>query len=219
MKKASEFKRELYFEDTVKFQKITVQLVQFNLELEKLKTSYEDIKIGDFTNSIFKELISDGINGTELKFSKYLENELSKIKSLPDFMKDDMIERYLDKLDPLKSALAMVKSFRPAVPYTPGVPQLSVEYISYANFSPVFFISDGDEERILEKYCRIYLETKEEKRAYEALSNLCESYKKFLIETDGIRGINYRGLHTLKNFIDDTDSPEIIFTNFKSLLL
>lgn len=192
-------KRILIKEDLHLFRQIATDIKQFMPVLNELKSSFEGLEIGAFTNEIFKETVLLGPKKYIEIYVKNLNNQLDKLGITSSVIRQNAIKDHENVIERFKKAVDDAKRFYPEI-YSANRPKLTIKFISYEK--GLFVISKEDKEMILENYCRIYLETEEEIKLYEVSQKLANAFNEYLeiFNTTGIQSINkhYAGSHVLK---------------------
>ena len=172
MKKAE---RKLFREDTALLANIVSDLAEFKPALAELKEAFEALTIGDFTNEVFKEIMKKGPAGVVDTFEKNLESQLDQmnvtIETLRVSFKTDqrcLTDRFVLAYNKIKSFKLNVRSYSSRRHY------LSLQDVSFVD--NVFVVSDADRENILEKYCRVYIETEAEAEMLVKMEDYLKAY-------------------------------------------
>lgn len=153
-------------------------LREFRSELDAVKKAYEKLEIGPFNNDEYKLLVTD-IKTVESKFRAEIEKEIERTGIKRSFSQ----ESFRQQSEPLWSNLAeAVKTLKakslPTYLIGNRSGYLTIEHIDYDS-SKGFHISPSSEERILEQYCREYVDSANELAVYKALTELGKAAEKF----------------------------------------
>lgn len=170
-------KRILIKEDLHLFRQIVTDLKQFMPVLEELKSSFEDLQIGAFTNETFKQIILLGHTKHIDIYVKNLNNQLDKAGITIQIIRQNAIKDHEVVIERFKKAVNDAKRFYPEI-YSANRPKLVLKFISYQD--GVFVISKEDKEMILETFCRIYLDDDQEIEILETTKVLQENFNKYL---------------------------------------
>ncbi|MCP9198800.1 hypothetical protein MKO06_02710 [Gramella sp. GC03-9] len=201
-------KRELIFEDRDKLRSITQDIKDYNPYLDKVKSTYENLEMGEFSDEVFNEL-KRSTSSIRKRFEEKLDTEIKKAGITMTSVSEKMKESPRKDFEAFEEAVNDLSSFSPNNSgKTFPRPDLSLEDITYMQGK--FMISKTDQENILEKHCRIYLETEEEKRLYDKLQNFISVYNDLQEEIDshnfkynfginGVHGVHYHFLQYDKN--------------------
>ena len=180
--------RILIKEDQERFVEISKDLKQFMPVLKELKSSFEALEIGEFTNDTFKQIILLGASKQIESYIKDLNNQLDKQGVTSSIIRQNAIKDHESVIERFKKAVNDAKKFYPEI-YSANRPKLVLKFISYENG---FCISEEDKEMILESYCRIYIDNEEESKLLEVVERLKEAFNEYLdfYKTTGIPNIN-----------------------------
>jgi signal transduction histidine kinase len=190
--------KKLIKEDKSLCNDITKDLRDFLPALNELKSSYEALEIGGFTDEKFKELISTGTFEIAEKYIKKLNDELDNSKIQSSLIRKNMTAESKTFIHKLNDSLHRLKIVKPAI-YVENRPKLSLKHIS---FDEVFLISDKDQEDILESHCRIYLENEDEIKVFEVVEKLESAFNEYLeiFNESGVPHVNkhYSASHVFR---------------------
>ena len=181
--------RILIKEDLHLFRQIATDLKQFMPVLKELKSSFEDLQIGAFTNETFKQIILLGHTKHIDIYVKNLNNQLDKAGITIQIIRQNAIKDHEVVIERFKKAVNDAKRFYPEI-YSANRPKLVLKFISYQD--GVFVISKEDKEMILETFCRIYIDNEEEEKLLEVVEKLKEAFNEYLdfYKTTGIPNAN-----------------------------
>lgn len=153
---------------------ISSDLRQYIPLLEQVKANYENLKLGDFSNDILKQIVITGPGQIEKLFNESLNDQIEKSGISNTILKNNILkgseQLYFSFLEKIKE----LKRFKPETYSRNNYLKLNV--ISYLNGS--FTLTDENKEQILERECRIYLENQKDFELYENLKKFIESYEK-----------------------------------------
>ncbi|WP_437396640.1 hypothetical protein [Flagellimonas lutimaris] len=223
-KKKAEFKRVLIHEDKKLFEDFQKQFKQYKPLLENLKTEYEKLEMGPFSNKTFKDLLKGGIVQFKKVYEAFIDKELDKggTTSLQSVRK--RLKRGLENnLSGLSSSLDKLKRFEPRYSKYRGVSdRLDIKYISYNDKLMVFWINREDSETLKEDRCRTYIESEQEKLAYDSLEKVRKAYLEFMENAKPFRGVGSFDMGELKYLIpmgvNSDKNPQINTIQFKQFV-
>ena len=180
--------RNLIKEESDLLIEIAKDLKQFIPVLNQLKSSYEALEIGTFTNEVFKHLILVGPTKFIDCYVKQLNDQLDKMGITNSIIRQNSIKNHDEVIENIKKAILEAKKFKPEI-YSASRPKLTMKFIS---FQDGFMISKIDKEGILETHCRTYLENDDEIKIMESVENLNNMFNKYLeiLEEAGISSFN-----------------------------
>lgn len=209
-------KRILIEENVENFKEICKDLKQFMPALNKLKSSFEALEIGAFTNDDFKKIVLLGPTKYIEIYIKSLNVQLDKLGITNSIMRQNTIKDHESLIETFQKSVSEAKGFYPEI-YSANRPKLTIKYISYEN--GLFVISKEDKEMILEDFCRTYLENEEEIKFYEIVENLKESFNKYLDVYNTLGIPNSNSFLTITNIfkVDENRKFVIIPGNVKSV--
>lgn len=168
-----ENKRTLIDQNNNLFNDICSDLNQFKPLLNNLKTIYESLEIGEFTNLVFKQIILSGTQEISNKFRDNIADNVEKLGVTNTLIKNNIISGSETLLEQFITYVDELKKFKPDV-YAGRVHRLHLKSISHN--SKGFVLTAEDKEQILETQCRIYLESEAEHKLHEKLTTLIEAY-------------------------------------------
>lgn len=188
--------------------------------LNKVKESYENLELGDFTQDIYKEIIDFGANKSLQKFNSSMINQFDKANITSTIIRSSMMSDTLNIRESFKISVQELKSFKP-FNISKMIGQrydfLKLHQITYENGR--FFISDENEENILEQSCRTYLTTERDHLLFEKVKTFSNSYKelkKFLLQNNYYRSASHIQLSTFVN--EDAFDSGAAPVNIKSIV-
>ena len=163
-------KKLLIHEDKAAIEKSIYCLEQFIPELSILKTEFENLKIGSFTNEIFNLFKEDKGQSIVKMYYDSVNKELDKVGIENTITRTSLIKAHESTIELFKEK---VKQFFNSL-YTPfGVVELNL--LEYQNNK--FVIAKDSINSITERN-RYYLETKQEIELFEALTELFKATEK-----------------------------------------
>ncbi|EKT4509607.1 hypothetical protein AAIP42_001007 [Flavobacterium psychrophilum] len=167
-------KRVLLHENSNLLGEISSDLNQYLPLLKEVKMSYENLELGDFTNEIFKELLSTGTNGIDIRFTEHLKKQIEKLEVTSSVLKENLLNGSKTLFQDFANKVSLLKRFKPDT--FSRTNYLKLNFISYQNIG--FYLSDENKEQILENECRVYLDNEKEVELYENLKQFIEAYNK-----------------------------------------
>ena len=163
-------KKLLVHEDKGAIEKSIYCLEQFIPELSTLKTEYENLKIGSFTNEIFNLFKEDKGQSVVNMYYDSVNKELDKVGIENTITRTSLLKAHENTIELFKEK---IKQFFDSL-YTPfGVVELNL--LEYQNNK--FVIAKDSINSITERN-RYYLETKQEIELFEALTELFKATEK-----------------------------------------
>jgi hypothetical protein len=170
-------KRILLQENRELGNEIKNDLIQFKPCLAQLKATFEKLELSNFTDDQFKTMLLIGTQQVKPLYINTLNQDLDNLKIKNSDIRNNMIAGCNENIEKLEYALDCLKKFKPKN-YTSGRPDLTLKQISFIDGN--FVVSELDFENILEKSCRIYIETPEEFEFYNIVKDLSEQFNKYL---------------------------------------
>ncbi|WP_194767859.1 hypothetical protein [Tamlana sp. I1] len=205
MAATKEFKRILIDEDKKHLSKIVNQIEKFQPLLQKLKAKFEGLELGPLTDEVYQELVSQGSKRLAQEHLKNLNGQCEKAGITSQIIKEGFYKTSQDRINQLNDVLGKLKNLRPidiSLVTNFNVPSLRPTDIYYSQKRNLFMVGPEQKEKLLEKYCRVYIETEKEKTAVTALENLVKAYNEFTSITDGSL-LRFCGLKGLDSFVVD----------------
>lgn len=141
--------------------------------LTKLKSAYDALELKEeFTDSIYKELITKGASRISNQYRDELNAQLDRSGITNTNLRAVALSGSEAPLKLLEASLRDLKEVNliPSYAANPRHQTLSLMQVSYLN--DVFTVTDLDRESIAEMYCRVYLETEEDYKTYNVLLDL-----------------------------------------------
>jgi len=208
----------MFREDTALLANIVSDLAEFKPALVELKEAFEALKIGDFTNEIFKEIIKKGPAGVVDTFEKNLESQLDKmnvtIETLRVSFKTDqrcLTDRFVQAYNKLKAYKLKVRAYASRRYF------LGLQDISFIDNA--FVVSDADKEAILERCCRVYIETEAEHELLAKMEDYLKAYRKLKgTILKGKFAANFQMSELSRCFIENESGVEISKSVFIGML-
>lgn len=208
-----EKERILIKEDRELLNKICRDLPEYITLLNKVKESYEKLELGEFSQKVFNDILSKGPEKTLDKFHSNLIVQFNNAKITSSILRSNMIAETNPIQNEFRNAVTDLKSFKPynIKNYIGNrYDYIKLHQITYENGR--FFISDENEENILEQSCRTYLESDRDKELFEktkAFANTYKELKSFLLKNNYCRQMTVR--ETSKFIYEGSD--ENIYTD------
>jgi hypothetical protein len=172
--------RELISQNGELLKNIFNDINAFMPALTKVKDAYALLQLTTkFNDSIFKELITDGIGRIVQVYNDELNSQLDKSGITNQNLRAAALRNTDEPLTALRTAVQELKEVNPVPSYVYNARNevLSLEFISFSNDS--FLITDADKEAIAERYCRVYLEDEVDHETYNVLVDLQKSLMAF----------------------------------------
>ena len=177
--------RILQKQDDQSYNVMSRELRDYKPLLEDVKSNYEELQLGDFSNAIFKEIVTSGTGGIELRFKEEILSQMKKAGITLKIMQENMAKGNKQLFEKFKDSVNRLEDYKPNNFSTYNIPHLPLENISYSDGE--FFISEKDKEQILEKHFRVYLETEEEHHIYDQLTKFIDAYEVIKREMEKIK--------------------------------
>ncbi|MEW5677052.1 hypothetical protein ABGT15_12125 [Flavobacterium enshiense] len=203
--------RKLFHEDIQLFNEISSDLKEMKPMLQNLKSAYEALNIGAFTNRELKDLTASvSIILAKNKFLKELNGQLDDMNVKSNIIREKMILDHMHLIEELEQAIAALKSFVPKdikQRISERQVHLKAKNVSFENGT--FTISDDDKENILETYCRFYLTSLEEQEFFDKVQNYVKAYadlKNHMIDNFYADNTNLRDLNVFIEIESDQHS-------------
>lgn len=167
-------KRVLIHENKDLLIQISRDLKQYLPLLEQVKKSYENLKLGDFSQDILNEIVKSGTRQIQNRFDESLEDQIDKSGIENSILRDNILKGSEKLFVEFSENCKELKRFKPETFSRNNYLKLNV--ISFENGT--FYLTDENKEQILENECRIYLENEKEKELFENLQNFIEAFNK-----------------------------------------
>lgn len=183
-------KRTLIHEDKAILQRMHKDMVKIRPTLDKLEKAYVNLEIGSFTNKIFHEIIEKGTSSIKSKFMSSTEDDIKHSGIKKSLIRKTLMAGAEEEFVKFQRSVEEVKEFKYPRISSVESPSLKLEYITYYDYG-AFEIAPEDDEKILEKYCRIYLEGEEEHDTYQKVQEFISVFKGLKTHLDR-KGFIYR---------------------------
>lgn len=167
--------RILIAQDNSLLSEICSDLTHFKPLLQNLKTVYESLEIGPFTSLVYNEIVYSGTIDIAQRFKASIELDIKKMGVSNSIIKDNITSGSETRLNHFFSYVSELKKFKPDT-YS-RERRLNLKYISFNEKG--FVITSEDKENILEKECRIYIETDSEHTLYQDLMTFLDAFHNF----------------------------------------
>lgn len=167
--------RILIAQDNSLLNEICSDLTYFKPLLANLKTIYESLEIGPFSNQVYKEIVYSGTAGISEIFRSSIESDIKSTGVIKSIIKDNIRSGSETLLNQFVVYVSELKKLKPDT-FT-RLKRLNLKYISFNDKG--FVITSEDKENILEYLCRIYIETDYEHEIYEALLKFLDAFNDF----------------------------------------
>lgn len=170
--------RILLNEDRNMLGRFLSDLGEYRTELDAVKATFEQLELGPFNDEDFK-LIKSNIKELENRFRSEIEKEIERL----GIKRSSSQAAFREQSEPLWTDFiqAVNKLKAKNIPlYIVGnrTGPLTLEYIDYDD-KKGFWVSPISQERILEQYCRQYVDSANELAVYNALTKLGKAAEKF----------------------------------------
>ena len=206
--------RTLIHEDKTVSKTMWKDLVRIRPALEKLEQAYAELEIGPFSNEIFHEILTKGTSSIKKRFISSTEEDIKKTGVTKSHIKKSLMNGAEEEFQKFQRQVDAVKEFNHPRSQSDNIPVLKLADITYYDYG-AFEISPEDDEKILEHYCRIYLEGPEEHETYKKVQDFLSAFEDLKTNLDKLGFIysedNKYGLNSISNsFLDFKKSEPAI---------
>ncbi len=177
-------KKQLIYQNDNLLSEIITDLSQYKPLLNAVKTTYEKLQIGNFSNDTLQEITQRNIDGIDKIYFQKQEDDFSKMGVSNEIIKQNVLNGANDLFNEFLIATNNLKKFKPTTYSRHHV--LRPNQISFED--NVFYISDENKEHILESCCREYLQSEKDFELYNNLNALIEAYDKV---SDNLKDLNF----------------------------
>lgn len=202
--------RTLIHEDRRVLAQARKDFVEYMPYLRKIVSEYAQLERGPFTGEVWKQIQENNISQIQKDIRKDLDDQIKKSGITSSVIKAGMIKKGMSVFEPFASAVQALNDLKPSRSGLERIPPLSIKNIAFNDGE--FQITEEHEEDILEKYGRIYLETKEAHMAYNQLNQLAKGRNELLKTLESIK-FNLKNLRSLRNieeFFFKTEDDELV---------
>lgn len=167
-------KRILIKEDRGLLNDIVQDLHRFKPTLSALTGAFEDLYMGvDFSDKIFKDLISNGLSNISISYKANLEKELDKTGVLNPILRKTVLSASEPVFNKFETAYTNLVNYTQPNNTISRI-TLTLENISFTDGK--FVVTEAEQEILLENHCRVYLETEKEKAFYATITTLKDAF-------------------------------------------
>lgn len=192
--------RTLLYEDTDSLELYITRLRQIAPTLDKIKTAYESLELGAFTDDVYKNLLD---KGTEEIEAKYINDFNSKVQRLPATIRQSSEKNRDELLKMLKMALNNLHQQNNSGFASIALP---LDALTFADGVPT--ITESDRETILERNHRIYIDGEIEHDIYSKLKALEFAFNDCLELFNYVNFKPYFSIQTLENIFNQDDQTK-----------
>lgn len=172
--------RILIHQNNLLLKEIVGDLRVYLAPLNKLKEAYEALEMGNFSQKVFEDLISKGTNEIIAAYSKSLNDQLDKTGVVNTKLRGIVLQGSDEPIANLKTALNDLKEVNPQPRASYGTsPRTQLLQLSDIEFEDGGF-QVTNEESLVERHCRIYVEDEQSKMVYSHLITLQEHLQAYL---------------------------------------
>ncbi len=170
--------RILIKEDRNLLNEIVNDLRGYKPTLTALYNGYNGLQLGSFNNEIFKKITKQGLSHLYTKYQANLEAECDKTGVINPILRKTVMSASEPEFEKFRKVYSDLMDYSPTPSRFNPRPMLELENISFNGEN--FEVSAVDQEIILERNCRIYLQTEAEKSFHSNLSNLQDAFNNYL---------------------------------------
>jgi len=169
--------RTLIYEDEAKKKVMLKDVSEMMPILKKVQSTYNDLGIGSLNNDIFHEILNTGTSKIRERFNKKTEEEVKKAGFTSESIIQNLLMGTDEVFEKFNTQVKKLKSFSATRYGMDNTPRLPKEYIYCYHFGG-FGVKDEEEEKILEHFCRTYLQGPEEHELYQEIQEFLMAAKK-----------------------------------------
>lgn len=165
---------ELIKEDKKLFYRIIGTLNDFMPYLDEVKRKFEECSGFTFTVDTWREIKNGNLQQIKDDVLSKVNDELSRSGVENTILRNQAVESIANRLPEFEETARQLLNYRPSKDY----PVLTVSDINFSGKS--FFVSEETQEQIREKYCRLYLNEKDDiaMELYEYANRIAETATK-----------------------------------------
>ncbi|RXG31798.1 hypothetical protein [Leeuwenhoekiella marinoflava] len=181
--------KKLIHQDNKGVENIHKDLKKIKPLLVNMLTGYKSLEMGDFSDKVFQEIKKGGLRNMEQKYLRNIESQIKKVGITSSLIKANLIKGSNDIFQKFKDDVQNVISFRDYHRgFNDNTPFLKLEMIDYVGGS--FMITEETEAKFIEEHCKVYLETEQQHKIYEAANKFLDGFKELISE---LEAVGYRG--------------------------
>lgn len=166
--------RKLIFEDQGLIPLLEKDLRHFWPHLDKLKVSFDALELEAFSDEIYKELVNKGTTEIKERYQDKIRKEIKSAGITNSLITENLMNGNLENIAKLNKDLDTLKASHPFKSAWETLPNLRIEDISYSEEG--FIVSEEDQESLMEKHARVYIQDPEEHELYESLQAFVDAY-------------------------------------------
>lgn len=181
--------KKLIHQDNKGVNNIHKDLKKIKPLLVNMLTGYKSLEMGDFSDKVFQEIKKGGLRNMEQKYLRNMESQIKKAGITSSLIKANLIKGSNEIFQKFKDDVQNVISFRDYHRgFNDNTPFLKLEMIDYVGGS--FMITEEKEAEFIENHCKVYLETDQENKIYDAANKFMDGFNELKAE---LEAVGYRG--------------------------
>jgi|GEM_PF-4149949 len=181
--------KKLIHQDNKGVESIHKDLKKIMPLLVNMLTGYETLEMGSFSAKVFQDIKNGGLRNMEQKYLRNMESQIKKAGITSSLIKGNLIKGSNEIFQKFKSDVQNVVSFRDYYRgFNDNTPFLKLDMIDYIGGS--FMITEETEAKFIEEHCKVYLETEQENKIYDAANKFMDGFNELKAE---LELVGYRG--------------------------
>tara|TARA_R110000751_G_scaffold938_4_gene3835 strand:- start:11671 stop:12411 length:741 start_codon:yes stop_codon:yes gene_type:complete len=177
--------KKLIHEDTKALVNIQDDLKKIRPILVGILLNYERLEIGDFNNEVFTEIKNRGLRKLERKYLLKMEGQIKKAGITSSLVIKNLMNGSNEIFQELKVEVSKALSFNNYYRrFGDNTPFIKLEMIDYVGGS--FMITEETEAKFIENHCKVYLETDQENKIYDAANKFMDGFKELISELEAV---------------------------------
>ncbi|EOR96724.1 hypothetical protein ADIARSV_0147 [Arcticibacter svalbardensis MN12-7] len=150
---------------------ILSDLSQFKTALTNIKTTFELLEIGAFTNDVFTDIKTNGVTKIKKAYFAELDRQLDQSGVKNSKLRSIVMQGTGEAINNFSDAINQLVNVRPTGGATCSRNRfLTLNYISFDG--KAFIIAESDKTLILDTHCKTFLVSEQDKETYQVFKNL-----------------------------------------------
>ena len=194
--------KKLIYEDSKGAESLHKDLKRLEPLLKEMYRNYENLELGHFEKDVFDRIKTKGAQILKSEYFGSIDKQLKKMGITSSVIKQNLRNGSADVFDKFASSVSAVKSFNDYHrSFNDNTPYLKLDMIDFK--AGWFRITEETENNFIEEHCKVYLETEQEQKIYDAANKFMDGFKDLMSELDQVKfqGNGLRGNKSLSDIV------------------
>ena len=195
--------KKLIYEDSKGAESLHRDLKAIEPLLKEMYRGYKNLEMGEFDNKIFDLIKSKGSDAFKSKYFGNIDKQLKKMGVTSSVIKQNLTNGSSMIFDKFASSVRAVKSFNGYNrQFNDNTPTLNLDMIDF--IAGWFRITEETEVEFIEQHCKVYLQTDQEHKIFDAANKFMDGFKDLMSELDEVKfqGNDQRGNKSLSDIVN-----------------